>query len=79
MEAVTAIPLPDDLKARIVESLEEKTGTTVELTESVNPDVVGGLVLRVGEVVVNGSVRHRIEELRRELTGASVNGAVAPA
>ena len=79
VEAVTAIPLPDDLKARIVESLEEKTGTTVELTESVNPDVVGGLVLRVGEVVVDGSVRHRIEELRRELTGASVDGAVAPA
>jgi F0F1-type ATP synthase delta subunit len=41
--------------------------------------VVGGLVLRVGEVVVDGSVRHRIEELRRELTSASVDGAVAPA
>jgi ATP synthase F1 delta subunit len=79
VEAVTAIPLPDDLKARIVESLEAKTSTTVELTESVDPDVVGGLVLRVGEVVVDGSVRHRIEELRRELTGASVDGAVAPA
>jgi F-type H+-transporting ATPase subunit delta len=79
VEAVTAIPLPDDLKARIVESLEAKTSTTVELIESVDPDVVGGLVLRVGEVVVDGSVRHRIEELRRELTSASVDGAVAPA
>ena len=79
VEAVTAIPLPDDLKARIVESLAAKTGTTVELTESVDPDVVGGLVLRVGEVVVDGSIRHRIEELRRELTAAPVDAAVAPA
>ena len=79
VEAVTAIPLPDDLRARIVESLEAKTSTTVELTESVDPDVVGGLVLRVGEVVVDGSIRHRIEELRRDLTGAPVDAAVAPA
>jgi F-type H+-transporting ATPase subunit delta len=79
VQAVTAIPLPDDLKARIVESLEAKTNATVELTESVDPDVVGGLVLNVGEVVVDGSVRHRIDELRRELTAAPVDAAVAPA
>ena len=78
VEAITAMPLPDDLRARIVESLQDQTGTTVELTESVDPDVVGGLVLRVGEVVVDGSVRRRIEELRRDLTAASVDAAVAP-
>lgn len=79
VEAVTAIPLPDDLRARIVESLQAKTNATVELTESVDPDVVGGLVLNVGEVVVDGSVRHRIEGLRRELAAAPVDSAVAPA
>jgi ATP synthase F1 delta subunit len=79
VEAVTAIPLPDDLRERIVERLQAKTNATVELTESVDPDVVGGLVLRVGEVVVDGSVRNRIEELRRELSGAPVDAAVAPA
>jgi F-type H+-transporting ATPase subunit delta len=79
VEAVTAVPLPDDLRGRIVDSLQAKTNATVELTESVDPDVIGGLVLRVGEVVVDGSVRHRIEELRRELTAAPVDAAVAPA
>jgi ATP synthase F1 delta subunit len=79
VEAVTAVPLPDDLRRRIVESLESQTSTTVELTESVDPDVVGGLVLRVGEVVVDGSVRHRLEQLRRDLTGAPVDAAVADA
>jgi ATP synthase F1 delta subunit len=79
VEAVTAVPLPDDLRARIVDSIQAKTNATVELTESVDPDVVGGLVLRVGEVVVDGSVRHRLDELRRELTAARVDAAVAPA
>jgi F-type H+-transporting ATPase subunit delta len=79
VEAVTAIPLPDDLRERIVERLQAKTNATIELTESVDPDVVGGLVLRVGEVVVDGSVRNRIEELRRELSGVPVDAAVAPA
>jgi F-type H+-transporting ATPase subunit delta len=79
VEAVTAIPLPEDLRERIVESLESQTSTTVELTESVDPDVVGGIVLRVGEVVVDGSVRHRLAQLRRDLTGAPVDAAVADA
>jgi F-type H+-transporting ATPase subunit delta len=79
VEAVTAVPLPDDLRERIVDQLQVKTNSTVELSASVDPDVVGGLVLRVGEVVVDGSLRHRIEELRHELTAAPVDAAVAEA
>lgn len=75
VEAVTAVPLPDDLRARIVEGIEKKTGRSVQLSEAVNPDIVGGLVLRIGGTVVNGSVRHRIDELRQELRSASVNAA----
>ena len=73
------MPLPGDLRDRIVESIQSKTNATVELTESVDADVVGGLVLHVGEVVIDGSVRHHIDELRRELTRAPVEGAVASA
>jgi len=75
VEAVTAIPLPGDLRQRIVASLQEKSGKSIALTESVDPGIVGGLVLRVGETVVDGSVRRRLEQLRRELTGASVDAA----
>lgn len=75
VEAVTAVPLPDDLRRRIVESIEEKTGTSVDLTETVDPGIVGGLVLRIGGVVVDGSVRHRIDELREALRSASVVAA----
>jgi len=77
VEAVTAVPLPDDLRARIVERVRSTTGATVELTESVDPEIVGGLVLRVGGTVVDGSVRHRIEELRQTLRAAPVDAAAA--
>lgn len=74
VEAVTAVPLPDDLRERIVERVRRTTGAEeVALTETVDPDIVGGLVLRVGGAVVDGSVRHRIEELRQSLRGASVD------
>jgi ATP synthase F1 delta subunit len=77
VEAVTAVPLPDDLRQKIVERVRSTTGATVELTESVDPDIVGGLVLRVGGTVVDGSVRHRIEELRQTLRAAPVDAAAA--
>lgn len=78
VEAITAIPLPDDLRARIIRSIEEKTGSAVDLTESVDPGIVGGLVLNVGGKVVDGSVRHRIDELREALRHARVDAATAP-
>ncbi|MGD9694155.1 MAG: ATP synthase F1 subunit delta [Thermoleophilia bacterium] len=77
VQAVTAVPLPADLRERIVNSIREKTGSEVELTESVDPEIIGGLVLRVGAAVVDGSVRHRIDELRQSLRGASVDSAIA--
>ncbi len=77
VEAVTAVPLPDDLRARITARIEEKTGSAVTLSESVDPDIVGGLVLRVGASVVDGSVRHRIEELRAALAHAPLDAATA--
>ena len=76
VEAVTAVPLPDDLRRRIVETIEKKTGKSVDLTETVDPEIVGGLVLRIGGVVVDGSVQHRIDELREALRSTSVDAAV---
>jgi F-type H+-transporting ATPase subunit delta len=79
VEAVTALPLPPDLRERIVARVREQTGAAeVQLTESVDPDIVGGLVLRVGGVVVDGSLRQRIEGLRRTLTAATVDAAAEP-
>ena len=67
--------MPDELRKRVVQRIQGQTGATVELTESVNPDIVGGLVLRVGGVVVDGSLRHRLDDLRRILRAAPVDAA----
>jgi ATP synthase F1 delta subunit len=75
VEATTAVPMPDDLRKRVVQRIQGQTGATVELTESVDPDIVGGLVLRIGGVVVDGSLRHRLEELRQTLRAAPVDAA----
>jgi F-type H+-transporting ATPase subunit delta len=75
VEAVTAVPMPDDLRKRVVQRIQGQTGATVELTESVDPDIVGGLVLRVGGVVVDGSLRRRLDELRHNLNAAPVDAA----
>jgi ATP synthase F1 delta subunit len=75
VEAVTAIPLPADLREQVARLIQEKTGQSVSLVESVDPDIVGGLVLKVGETVVDGSVRNHLEQLRRDLTRASVDAA----
>jgi F-type H+-transporting ATPase subunit delta len=75
VEAITAVPMPDDLRKRIVQRIQGQTGATVELTESVDPDIVGGLVLRVGGVVVDGSLRRRLDELRHNLNAAPVDAA----
>jgi F-type H+-transporting ATPase subunit delta len=77
VEAITAVPLPEDLRARIVEEVSRKTGRSVDLTESVDPEIVGGLVLRIGGAVVDGSVRHHIEELRQALRSTPVDAALA--
>ena len=75
VEAITAVPMPDDLRKRVVQRIQGQTGATVELTESVDPDIVGGLVLRVGGVVVDGSLRHRLDELDQTLRAAPVDAA----
>ncbi len=71
VEVTSAIPLVDDLRAKVVERIREQTGKTPEITERVDPDIIGGLVLRVGGVVTDASVRGRLDGLRRTITDAS--------
>ena len=71
VEVTSAIPLVDDLRAKVVARIREQTGKTPEITERVDPDIIGGLVLRVGGVVTDASVRGRLDGLRRSITDAS--------
>lgn len=65
--AITAIPLTPELREKIREKVRAQTGRDAELEETVDPSIIGGLVLRVGDVVVDASLRTRLEEMRRSL------------
>lgn len=70
--AVTAVPLDDALRATITERIKRVTGRDATLTERVDEDIIGGLVLEVGGLRVDGSLRHRLDSLHHELTTTSV-------
>jgi F-type H+-transporting ATPase subunit delta len=67
VELTTARELTDDEAKTIVEQIEQAAGRTVEATRSVDPDLVGGIVLQAGSYRVDASVRGRLERLRKEL------------
>jgi F-type H+-transporting ATPase subunit delta len=70
VELTTAQELSDDEARSIVEKIEQASGRTVEATRSVDPSLVGGVVLQIGSYRADGSVRGRLERLRRELVTA---------
>ncbi len=67
-EVRSAIDLTDDQKGRLAAALQAATGHEVDVRVTVDPTVVGGLVARVGDQVIDGSVRHRLALLRESLS-----------
>ena len=59
--------LVDDIGKRI----QEQTGRKVELSSNVDPDVLGGLMVRVGNMVLDATVRNRLEQLRKQVATAA--------
>jgi F-type H+-transporting ATPase subunit delta len=67
----SAVELDEDLVKEIGRKIEEQTGRKVELSAKVDPNVIGGLVMRVGNLVMDGSIRARLERLRKQVARAA--------
>ncbi len=67
----SAVELDDKTVKQIGDQIAEQTGRKVELAADVDPDVLGGLVVRVGNTVLDACVRRRLESLRREVARAA--------
>lgn len=67
--ATTAVPLTPEQTERLTQSLQKLTGKTVQLTAVVDPAIIGGTVVRMGDTVIDGSVRGRLERLEQHLLG----------
>jgi len=63
----SALPLDAAQQRRLADALGRATGKTVEVKVIVDPSVLGGIVARVGDVVIDGTIRHRLEQLKEQL------------
>jgi F-type H+-transporting ATPase subunit delta len=67
----SAVELDEGLVKEIGQRIEDQTGRRVELSSNVDPDVLGGLMVRVGNMVLDGTVRNRLERLRKQVAKAA--------
>jgi ATP synthase F1 delta subunit len=61
----SAVELDEATVANIGDRIGEQTGRKVQLSSSVEPDLLGGIVVRVGNSIIDASIRNRLEQLRR--------------
>jgi F-type H+-transporting ATPase subunit delta len=67
----SAVDLDPEISERIGAEIEQQTGQTVELSSRVDNDILGGLVVQVGNMVLDASVRNRLEKLRKSVVSAA--------
>jgi F-type H+-transporting ATPase subunit delta len=67
----SAVELDPAIAKQVGDEVSKQTDRKVELTSTVDPDILGGLVLRVGNMVLDTSLKSRLERLRREIARAA--------
>jgi F-type H+-transporting ATPase subunit delta len=67
MTVVTSIPLKPETKKKLIEKLEKQSGKTVKLREEVDPKILGGIILRMGNTQIDNSVKGKIEAIASSL------------
>lgn len=63
----TTIPLTEDQRNRLAAALSKATGKQLSLKVTVDPSIVGGIVAHIGDTIIDGSVRHSLDQLKESL------------
>ena len=71
VSVTSAVELDEDTVRQIGDRIAEQTGRKVDLSAHVEPDILGGIVVRVGNAVLDASVRNRLEQLRKQVAGSA--------
>jgi F-type H+-transporting ATPase subunit delta len=72
VEITSAIALDEETTANLGRTIGERAGRKVTLAAHVDPDIIGGIIVRVGNSILDASIRNRLEQLRRHVAqGAS--------
>ncbi len=70
VQITSAVELDESTVKNIGDRIGEQTSRQVELTSSVDPDILGGIVLRVGNFILDASIKNRLEALRKQVAQA---------
>ncbi len=70
VEITSAIELDKKTVKQIGDRIGEETGQKIELSEQVDPDILGGLIVRVGNSIIDSSIRSRLDSLRKQVAKA---------
>ncbi len=73
VEVRSAISLPDDLRNKLVEKLTALTGSRISIKEKVDPEIIGGLILKIGDRIIDGSIRKDLEALKNKIVQIPVS------
>lgn len=71
VKVTSAVELDEKVTSEVGSAIEKQTGQTIEITSEVDPEILGGIVLRVGNRVLDASIRNRLERLRKEVAKAA--------
>jgi F-type H+-transporting ATPase subunit delta len=63
----TAVPLDDELRSKLAKALSSATGKDVDVKVIVDESIVGGIYAKVGDQVIDATIRNRLQELREQL------------
>lgn len=64
----TAVPLNEDLKSKVLAKVKELTGKDAEVKNIIDESILGGFILRVGDIQYNASISNKLDKLKREFT-----------
>jgi len=67
-KVTTAVPLTEELKSKVLAKVKELTGNDAEIENTVDESILGGFVLRVGDIQYNASIANKLDKLKREFT-----------
>ena len=70
-KVTTAIPLTESLKKQVLNKVKEITGKEATIENNVNPDIIGGFILRIGDVQYDASVANKLQGLKRQFESES--------
>jgi F-type H+-transporting ATPase subunit delta len=70
VQVTTAVELDESTVREIGERIGEQAGKKIQLTSAVDPDILGGIVLRVGNFILDASIRNRLNQLRKQVAQA---------